>query len=384
MVMAARAQIPVDRRGEDQLPGRQLMIQPHEASGVWIEKHEADKRGTDKHARLILIAAVEPVKVFEVVALMEVFGEANRASSGDAKYEVLVISTGPAYHVTSQSGLSLQTNMTYRDWTATADTILVAGFDGSAPVPIGEDFLGWLRQQSERSRRFGSVSNGSHILAKAGLLDRRRATTHWKWGNEFSSHYPAVAMQGDVIYIRDGNCYTSAGASAAIDLALALVEEDLGKSVADGIAQATLVFMRRSSGQRQLSATLLAQSSESKPLAELLTWLPDNLRQDLSIHNLARRTAMSPRNFARLFRQEVGTTPARYVENLRLEAAQRRLESTAISINGVADACGFANTETLTRVFTRRVGLTPREYRAKKIATDPLSDSAAGIEEPNL
>ncbi len=331
----------------------------------------------DKHARQILIVAVQPVRVFEVVALMEVFGEANRAGSGDAKYDVRIVSTGAAPHVNSPSGLSLRTNMTYRDWTAAADTILVAGFDGPADAPLGEDFLGWLRQQSERSRRFGSVSNGAHVLAKAGLLDRRRATTHWKWGNEFSSHYPAVAMEGDVIYIRDGNCYTSAGASAAIDLALALVEEDLGKSVADAIAKATLVFMRRSSGQRQLSATLLAQTLESGPLEDLLTWLPDNLRQDLSIRNLARRAAMSPRNFARLFRQEVGTTPARYVENLRLEAAQHRLESTAISISAVADACGFANAETFTRVFTRRLGPTPRQYRVNKRETDLLSHSAA-------
>ncbi len=354
------------------------MLKLHQANDQWVEKHEAEKREPDKHARQILIVAMQPVRVFEMVALMEVFGEANRATSGNAKYEVHVISTGSACHVASQSGgLLLQTNMTYRDWTASADTILVAGFDGPAEVQIGDDFFAWLRQQIKRSRRFGSVSNGAHILAEAGLLDRRRATTHWKWGNEFSSHYPAVAMERDVIYTRDGNCYTSAGASAAIDLALALVEEDLGKSVADGIAQATLVFMRRSSGQRQLSATLLAQSSESKPLADLLAWLPDNLQQDLSIRSLARKAAMSPRNFARLFRREAGTTPARHVESLRLEAAQRQLESAAITIGGVADACGFANAETLTRVFTRRLGLTPMRYRANKMGKDLLSHGAA-------
>jgi transcriptional regulator GlxA family with amidase domain len=331
----------------------------------------------DKQSRLILIVAVQPVRVFEIAALMEVFGEANRGNGGNAKYEVRVISAGSTSHVMSQSGLSLQTNLTYQDWAASADTILVTGFEGSADVQMGEDFLAWLRQHSERSRRFGSVSNGAHILAKAGLLDRRRATTHWKWDNEFWSHYPAIAMERDVIYIRDGNCYTSAGGSAAIDLALALVEEDLGKSIADRVAQAMLVFMRRSGGQRQLSATLLAQSSESKPLASLLTWLPDNLQQDLSIRNLARRAAMSPRNFARRFRRQVGTTPARHVENLRLEAAQRQLESTALSVNAVADACGFANTETLTRVFTRRLGLTPARYRANKMGKDLLSHSAA-------
>ena len=336
-----------------------------------------DARQNQNTTRLILVVAVEPVRVLEIAALLEVFSEANRAGDGDSQYHVRVISAGPASYVTSQSGLSFEANMTYRDWTLSADTILVAGFDEPAGVQVGEDFFGWLRQHSERSRRFGSVSNGAHILAKAGLLDSRRATTHWKWGNEFWIYYPAIAMERDAIYIRDGNCYTSAGASAAIDLALALVEEDLGKSVADRIAQAMLVFMRRSSGQRQLSATLLAQSSESGTLAELLAWLPDNLQQDLSIRNLARRAAMSPRNFARLFRRQVGTTPARHVESLRVEAAQRQLESTAMSVTGVADACGFANAETLTRVFTRRLGLTPGQYRANRLGTDLRSYGAA-------
>jgi transcriptional regulator GlxA family with amidase domain len=225
-------------------------------------------------------------------------------------------------------------------------------------------FLDWLRLQSARSRRFGSICTGAFILAKAGLLDGRRATTHWNWARELAQDYPRVAVDPNPIYIRDGGCFTSAGVTAGIDLCLALVEEDLGRRLALRIAQMMVVFLRRPGGQSQFSATLEAQTHESPPLGDLLAWLPDHLRQDLSVDALARRAAMSPRNFTRLFKHELGKTPAQHVEDLRLEAARRQLESTARSANEIADVCGLASAEVLRRMFQRRLRVTPGRYRA--------------------
>ena len=202
------------------------------------------------------------------------------------------------------------------------------------------------------------------MLAAAGLLDGRRATTHWNWCDELARDYPLVTVDRDPIYVRDGNCYTSAGVTAGIDLALALVEEDLGRPVALKVAQIMVVFLRRSGGQSQFSTTLVAQTRENRPLGDLLAWLPDNIRRDLTVDSLARRAAMSPRNFARLFQQNVGKTPARHIEDLRLEAARRQLELTILSLEEVADASGFASSETLRRMFRRRLGVTPGQYRA--------------------
>lgn len=173
-----------------------------------------------------------------------------------------------------------------------------------------------------------------------------------------------MAVDPSPIYVRDGNCYTSAGVTAGIDLALALVEEDLGRSVALKAAQMMVVFLRRPGGQSQFSTTLMAQISARSPLNDLLAWLPDNIRGNLSVKSLAQRAAMSPRNFARLFQQEVGRTPARYIEDLRLEAARRQIESASMSFAEVAVSCGFTSAEILRRAFERRLGVTPRQYRA--------------------
>lgn len=201
------------------------------------------------------------------------------------------------------------------------------------------------------------------VLAEAGLLDGRHATTHWNWCSELARNYPLVTVDSDPIYVKDGNCYTSAGVTAGIDLTLALVEEDLGSAVALQVAQMMVVFLRRPGGQSQFSATLVAQTGESQPLGDLLVWIADNIRDDLSIARLARREAMSPRNFARLFKQEVGKTPGDHIEDLRLEVARRKLESTTTSLDEVAEASGFRSAEVLRRVFARRLGITPGQYR---------------------
>lgn len=227
--------------------------------------------------------------------------------------------------------------------------------------------MDWLKRQCAGARRFGSICTGALVLAKAGLLEGRRATTHWNWCDELAQNYPGVTVDPDPIYVKDGNCYTSAGVTAGIDMTLALVEEDLGSELALRIARMMVVFLRRPGGQSQFSATLAAQSisqnRDHRSLGDLLAWIADNITRDLSIDMLARRAAMSPRNFARLFTQEIGKTPGTHVEDLRLEAARRQLESTAASLEEVAKFSGFNSAEVLRRVFARRLGTTPGQYR---------------------
>jgi transcriptional regulator GlxA family with amidase domain len=317
-----------------------------------------------RSTRRVLIVAVPPVRTLDVFGPLEVFGDANRSRSDGPIYEISVISGGTERDVPTHLGTTLRTDRTFSEYRGPVDTLLVAGFDGVSKVRYESKFLSWLKELCGRSRRFGSVCTGALVLAEAGLLDGRRATTHWNWCEELARDYPRVTVDPTPIYLRDGNCYTSAGVTAGIDLALALVEEDLGRLAALKAAQMMVVFLRRPGGQSQFSTTLMAQISAKSPLNNLLAWLPDNIQRDLSVNSLAQRAAMSPRNFARLFLQEVGKTPARYIEELRLEAARRQIESEAMSFDEVAVSCGFASAETLRRAFERRLGVTPRQYRA--------------------
>ena len=329
--------------------------------GTTIDGHV---RPVARGPRRVLIIAVPPVRTLDLFGPIEVFSDANRLHGGDLAYEVKIISSTPERIVPSHVGTPLNTDQTYREFRGPIDTLLVAGYHSHQEMRFERDFLNWLREHSGRSRRFGSVCTGALVLAAAGLLDGRRATTHWNWCDELARKYPSVTVDRDPIYVRDGNCYTSAGVTAGIDLTLALVEQDLGRPIALKIAQMMIVFLRRSGGQSQFSTTLAAQTRENRPLGDLLAWLPDNIRRNLTVDSLARRAAMSPRNFARWFQQDVGKTPAMHIEDLRLEAARRQLELTALSLEEVANASGFCSAERLRRVFRRRLGVTPGQYRA--------------------
>lgn len=321
-------------------------------------------RAVARSPRRVLIVAVPPVRTLDLFGPVEVFGDANRLHGGDLAYEVNIISSGQERAVPSHMGTPLTTDQTYREYRGQIDTLLVAGFDSVQEMRFEQDFLNWLREHSGNSRRFGSICTGAFVLAAAGLLNGRRATTHWNWCDVLARNYPSVTVDRDPIYVRDGNCYTSAGITAGIDLALALVEEDLGRPVALKVAQIMVVFLQRAGGQSQFSTTLATQISENRPIGDLLAWLPDNIRRNLTVESLARRAAMSPRNFARLFQRELGKTPARHIGDLRLEAARRQLESTTRSLDEVAEVSGFASAETLRRMFRRRLGVTPGQYRA--------------------
>ncbi|APR75988.1 Transcriptional regulator, AraC family protein [Minicystis rosea] len=209
------------------------------------------------------------------------------------------------------------------------------------------------------------MCTGAFLLAASGLLDGRRATTHWAYCDALAQHFPRVAVERGSIYVRDDAVWTTAGVVAGIDLALALVAEDLGPDLATQVARWLVVFIRRAGGQPQVSAQLAAQAAERPELRDVLAWIDEHIDEDLSLPALARRLAMSVRNFARVFREETGTTPARYVEQVRLEAARRLLESSKKSVEQVAEATGFPRPEALRRAFSRQIGVSPSEYRAR-------------------
>jgi transcriptional regulator GlxA family with amidase domain len=243
------------------------------------------------------------------------------------------------------------------------DTLLVAGGSGVETASRDEELLLWLQKTAQRVRRIGSVCTGAFLLASAGLLDGKRVATHWKWAAELGDKFKHITVDPDPIYIRDGNTYTTAGVTAGMDLALALVEEDLGAPAALKVAREMVLYFRRAGGQSQFSTALSLQASDRKQIAEIRSWTHDNLGQDLPVEKLAAKAGMSPRNFARVFLKDTGTTPARFVEHLRVEAARRRLEESRDKLEKIANDCGFGSIQSLRRSFLRVLHVPPNDYR---------------------
>jgi transcriptional regulator GlxA family with amidase domain len=278
-------------------------------------------------------------------------------------YTVELAGLKPGPFATS-SGVRLVAERSYKD-IADADTLLIAGGIGCFKVMEDEGVLRWIRRLAPKVTRLGSVCNGALILAKTGLLKGRTATTHWDDVEHLLKIGPSIKVQPDAIYVRDGNIYTSAGITAGIDMALAMVEEDWGQPVALATAQMLVMFLKRPGGQSQFSAQLAAQFSEDDKLRELQLWMLEHLQQDLSIPKLAARAAMSERNFARRFTETVGMTPAAYVSKIRLEAARRKLEENDLQVSQVARRCGFGTQETMRRCFIAELGIPPSDYRER-------------------
>jgi transcriptional regulator GlxA family with amidase domain len=225
--------------------------------------------------------------------------------------------------------------------------------------------LTWLREKPGTFPRIASVCTGAHILAAAGLLDGRRATTHWATTGHLKARHPEVRVESEAIFVQDGAIWTSAGVSAGIDLSLALVAADHGDDLARRVAQWLVVYLRRPGGQHQFSSYLAPRRTVSGRLSELLTWLPAHLREDLSAESLAQRISVSPRHLARIFRDQTGVTPAAFVERLRVQAAADHLVQTGAPLEAVAAAAGFGSVASLHRAFTRQRDLTPGEYRRR-------------------
>jgi transcriptional regulator GlxA family with amidase domain len=310
-------------------------------------------------ARRVVLVAFDDFQSLDLIGPNEVFSVAARLVKGAYAVEIVA----PARSFRSWSGVRIEAHNTIAGCRGAIDTLIVAGGDGVAAAEQDERLIAFLRRAARRSRRVASVCSGAFLLARAGLLDGHQATTHWSSCRELAERYPGVRVQSDPIFVRSGHVYTSAGVTAGIDLALALVEEDLGPKVARDVARWLVLFLRRPGGQSQFSAALAGQPAEREPLRELQGWIVDHLDEDLSVPALAVRACMSPRNFARAFKREVGMTPAAYVEALRVERARGLLETGGEGIEQVALRCGFGTVETMRRVFRRRLGVSPGDYR---------------------
>lgn len=322
-------------------------------------------------ARRVVMVAMPCPEVVEIGGALDIFTAANRiaAGTGDPGYAVDVVS--PVATVRQWRGLRLVADHSYRAVRGAVDTLIVTGVQGSEDARRDPALVRWLARTAPGVRRVVGLCTGAYLLAEAGLLDGRRATTHWEDCDELARRYPRVTVQRDPIYVRDGPVYTSAGSTAGLDLVLALVEEDLGRRVALQVARRMVFFLKRPGGQAQFSTLLSAQMAEREPLRDLQAWMLEHPAADLSVEALAGRLAMSPRNFCRVFVREVGVTPGRFVERLRVEAARRLLEETARGIPDVAAACGFGCPETMRVAFHRTLGVNPHRYRSRFCTASP-------------
>ena len=328
----------------------------------------------------IAMLAYPGVQVLDVMGPLEVFSRTSRwlvdhGRRFEPVYEVGIIGPrrGP-FRVSS--GLRLYAEHGIADASGGIDTLLIAGGLGMRQYRSNAAILAWLRRQAGRVRRIASVCTGAFLLAEAGLLRGRRATTHWEACEELAREFPETEVEPDTIFVHDGAIYTSAGVTSGMDLALALVEEDYGRDVALAVARQLVMFLQRPGGQSQFSAQLAVQLAEHQPLRELQAHILEHPEADLSVAALARRAAMSPRNFARVFTREVGKTPARFVASARVETARRLLEETREPLEVVASRSGLANPETLRRTFMRLVGIAPGQYRER--FTRPMTPARHG------
>jgi transcriptional regulator GlxA family with amidase domain len=321
--------------------------------------------------RRVVMVAMPCAEVMEIGGTLDVFYAANvllaEAGSTDPGYAIEVVSPVPM--IRSWPGLSIKAERSYHDIRGPIDTLIITGTDTADEATEDAQLVAWLAREAPNTRRLVGLCTGTFLLAAAGLLDGRRATSHWLFVDDLTRRFPTVHVERDPIYIRDGAIHTGVGASAGLDLALALVEEDVGRRIALGVAKREVFFLKRPGGQAQFSVQLSAQIAERDPLRDLQVWIADHLDADLSVTALASRVAMSPRNFCRVFVREVGMTPGRFVERVRIEGARRLLEDSARSVPEVAVACGFGTAESMRLAFRRAVGVSPQTYRSRFYST---------------
>jgi transcriptional regulator GlxA family with amidase domain len=321
---------------------------------------------TGRVARRVVFVTYPRITALDLVGPHEVFtaaAEIARRTDRDSDAYAVVVGAATAGPIRTTRGPAIVADRALDSIRGTIDTLVVVGGEGAEDAAADPKLVDWVARAAARSRRVTSVCSGAFVLAAGGLLDGRRATTHWGACDRLKRAYPLVTVEPDPIFVEDGNVWTSAGVTAGMDLALALVEADLGRDVALLTARNLVLFVQRSGGQAQFSAQLGAQLAERDPLRELQISIADHPDGDYRVERLASRVAMSPRHFARVFRAEVGCPPAVYVERARVEVARRLLETTGLSVDGVARAAGFGTVETMRRAFSRRVGASPSEYR---------------------
>ncbi|MFG2334200.1 GlxA family transcriptional regulator [Streptomyces sp. NPDC048604] len=318
----------------------------------------------------VVIAVFPDVDLLDVTGPAEVFALANRETGGRARYEVRL--AGPSVgEVRTSAGVRLVTDLSFDEVGGRLDTLLVPGavdMTEAGPVArIDETVVAWVRETAPHARRVASVCVGAHVLAAAGLLDGRTATTHWSTAAQLAAEHPEVTVDPDPIFVRAdrGRLWTGAGISACLDLALALVAEDQGEQTALAVARQLVMYLKRQGGQSQFSVPLSRPAATRRDIDALRLWIADHLDEDLSAAALAARMCLSERHFARVFGQETGTSPAAYVEAARIEVARRLLETTDSPLDAVAAACGLGSPETLHRAFRRQLATTPAAYRRR-------------------
>jgi transcriptional regulator GlxA family with amidase domain len=307
------------------------------------------------------ILGYDGVQTLDLAGPLDAFASANALRAGG--YATVVTSLDGAPFV-SEAGLRITPDCAL-DAAGRLDTLFLPGGEGLRRGGVAERVAAAIRLKAPELRRIVSVCTGLYGLAPSGLVDGRRATTHWRFATDLAARFPGIRIEADAIFIKDGPIYTSAGITAAIDVALALIEEDFGPALTLAVARDLVVYVKRSGGQQQYSEPLRFQSRAGDRFADLAAWMIDHLKADLTVEILAARAGLSPRQFNRRFTAAFGTAPARYVETLRLDAARERLVDSVANVERIAEAVGFRSDDAFRRAFDRRFGLSPTNYRKR-------------------
>lgn len=313
--------------------------------------------------KTIGLLAYDDVQVLDLAGPFDVFGSANALAHGAPPYQLHIIGLH-AHAVRAENGFSILPGHTLED-APPLDTLLIPGGAGSRVVDADARLLEWLRGRAKHTRRIVSICTGAYVLAASGLLDGRRVTTHWRFAEDLARRHPALRVEPDRLFLRDGCFATSGGLTAGLDLALALVEEDLGAPAALAVARHLVMYVKRPGNQAQFSAPLAAQAQGDRRMGALVDWLFAHLDGDLTVERMAEEMAMSARHFRRVFAETHRMTPARFVEKLRLEQACMRLTRDKTSIDRIASSVGFRSSDVFRRAFRARYGATPSEYRER-------------------
>jgi transcriptional regulator GlxA family with amidase domain len=303
--------------------------------------------------RKIVLSGVPPFEVQDLAGPLEVFSQCD--------YEIELVSPEPDGSTEINRGLRITGGTYFRNFDGPIDTLWVVGGPEAPSGRYDPAYLGWVNEMSSRARRVGASCLGTFVLAASGALDGRRAVTHWQWCDHLATHYPRVELVRSSIFVKDGHTYTSAGITTGIDLALLFVEEDFGPRKAYAIAQWLVLFVRRTASYSQISKLLALQSSSLRPFDDLENWIFEHLAEDISVERMAENMHMSARQFTRVFRNEKGTTPARFVERVRVEVARNLLEASGVGVKSVAAKCGFGSADSMRRSFLRVLGTIPSE-----------------------
>lgn len=316
--------------------------------------------------KTILVPLFDGIQAMDLCGPVDAFTEANdysvRTLKKPAPYKIILASVG-AKPRRSNANLSFNADTQLEKSIDGINTLLIPGGEGSRVVNKQRDFMGPISTLCEKAERIASVCTGSYILAELGLLDGKKATTHWRSCGHLQRQYPKIEVEQDAIFIQQDNIFTSAGISAGIDLALALIEQDLGHEMSLYVAKELVVYLRRSGGQSQFSQMLQTQQQAQHDFHVLARWLLDNLQKPITIDDMAEQCALSPRHFTRLFQQQLNSTPSKFLEQLRIEQAQRLLEQKDRSLTAVARQVGFNSVEHMRRCFMRHLKVTPSQYQ---------------------